>query len=456
MTLSPNGKLVYVVDSSASGPGEPAGITPVDAATDKAGPEIKLPQSSTPFPVSGLMFSPDSATAYAITPSGIVPVNTATHVAGKPIGLRTAMPVAMAVTPDGSTLAEVGTPITAREPGSPYANNVTLALLSTATGTVRKVVTLGDEPGAVAWKVVISPNGSTAYVLVTTQSPSQSPLVSSQSTVIAVDLATAKAAKPLDVGQGAQTLAMSPNGGTVYVLVTGPYHNSSPHYGPGSVVPIATATGTLGKPVPVGELPQALAISQPPLDQVQDLVATSTIKSQLGLPSRWLALEGHPGGRDRGTGALRLRPDDPGLLGRGVVRPGQGRPTGADAGCRSVRGLLPGQGERVEVPRCVLAHYLQGAFGRPARRTRALGCGADGRHLLPVLTATGPHGRYHHRADSTAAGPHGITTAAMADLNAAPTSPTVRCRPSATMALPELTTWVTSAAQAEKAASSTT
>ncbi len=60
-----------------------------------------------------------------------------------------------------------------------------------------------------------------------------------------------------------------------------------------------------------------------------------------------------------------------------------------------------------------------------------------------------------HRSTAPPA-PHGVTTAAMADLNAAPTSPTVRCRPSATMALPELTTWVTSAAQPEKAASSTT
>ena len=106
-------------------------------------------------------------------------------------------------------------------------------------------------------------------------------MVSSHSTVIPVDLSTGKAGKPLDVGPGAQTLAMAANGATVYVLVTGPYHSSSPHYGPGSVVPIATATATLGKPVPVGELPQAMAISQPPMDQAQDSVATATVKSEL-------------------------------------------------------------------------------------------------------------------------------------------------------------------------------
>jgi hypothetical protein len=118
-------------------------------------------------------------------------------------------------------------------------------------------------------------------VLTITQSPSQSPLVSSQSTLIPVDLATGKAAKALDVGQNAQALAVGPGGATVYVLVIGPYRNKSPHYGPGSVVPVAKATGLLGEPVPVGALPQAFAISRPPLDRAQDVVATPTVKSQL-------------------------------------------------------------------------------------------------------------------------------------------------------------------------------
>jgi DNA-binding beta-propeller fold protein YncE len=281
MTMSPNGKLVYVVDSSASHQGEPSGITPFNTSTGRAGPEIRLPQASAPFPVSGLVFSPNSATAYAITPLGVVPVDTATGRPGKVIGLRTSMPVALAVSPDGSTLAEVGTPITALEPGSPYTDNVTLALLSTATGGVRKVVTLGDEPGAVSWQVAMVPDGSTAYVLTIAQSPSASPFVSSQSTLVPVDLATGKGGKALDVGQSAQALAFGPGGTTVYVLVIGPYRSRSPHYGPGRVLPVAAASGLPGRAVPVGELPQAFAIAQPPLDRVQDVVATPSVKSQL-------------------------------------------------------------------------------------------------------------------------------------------------------------------------------
>ena len=135
---------------------------------------------------------------------------------------------------------------------------MTLALLSTATGAVRKVTTLGDEPGAVSWKVVFAPDGSTAYVLVTTQDPPPNSLVSSECTVTAVNAATGKAGRPLDVGQGAETMLMEPDGAALYVLVVGPYHNQSPHLGPGSLVPVATATGKLGKPVPLGVLPQAL------------------------------------------------------------------------------------------------------------------------------------------------------------------------------------------------------
>ncbi len=282
MTMSPNGKLIYVVDSSVSHQGEPSGITPFYTSTGKAGPEIKLPQAAyPPFPVSGLVFAPDSATAYAITPSGVVPVDTATGRPGKVIGLRTSMPVALAVSANGSTLAEVGTPITALEQGSPYANNVTVAFLSTATGAVRKVAPLGDEPGAVSWQVAMAPDGSTAYVLTIAQSPSLSSLVPSQSTLVRVDVATGKEGKAIDVGQSAQALAFGPGGTTLYVLVIGPYRSGSPHYGPGRVLPVAGATGLPGPAVPVGELPQAFAVAQPALDHVQDVVATPSVKSQL-------------------------------------------------------------------------------------------------------------------------------------------------------------------------------
>jgi len=255
MTMSPNGKLLYVVDSRQSNPGEPSAITPVDTATDTSAPAIKLARDLAPFSVSGLAFKSNSVTAYAITSSGIVPINTATGSLGKAIGLRTSTPVAIAVTRDDTAIAEVGVPVTALEQGSRYANNNTLALLSTATGVVRKVATLGDEPGAMSWEVAIAPNGSTAYVLATKSSPRES-------TVIPVDLATGTAGKTIDVGRNASMLTISPNGATVFVLDSGTYVGvGSPHNTPGRVIPIATSTGTVGKAITVGLAPSAFAIT---------------------------------------------------------------------------------------------------------------------------------------------------------------------------------------------------
>lgn len=255
MTMSPNGKFLYVVDSRQNNPGEPSAITPVDTTTDTPAPAIPLAKDSVPFAVSGLTFTSNSATAYAITSSGIVPITTATRKLGKAIGLRTSQPVAIAVMPSDSALAEVGVPITALEPGSPYANNVTLALLSTRSGVTGKVTKLGDEPGAISWEVAIAPNSSTAYVLVTTSSPRKC-------TVYPVDLATGTATKTIDVGRNASQIALSASGATLFVLDSGTYVGvGSPHNIPGRVIPIATSTGTVGRTISVGLAPVSFAMT---------------------------------------------------------------------------------------------------------------------------------------------------------------------------------------------------
>ena len=252
MTMSPNGKLLYVVDTNQSDPGEPSAITPVDTATDTAGPEIKLSKAPVPFPASGIAFASNSRTAYAITAAGVVPISTATGKVGKVIGLGTANQVAIAVAPDGSSIVEVGTPVTALEPKSPYTDNVTLAVVSATTGAVRSVAKLGNEPGA------ITPDGSTAYVLVITSLPRES-------LVIPVDLATGTAGKLIDAGRNAFSLALSQNGDTAYVLDGGTYKGAgSRHNTPGSVLPIATGTSTAGKAITAGLGPIAFATAPHP------------------------------------------------------------------------------------------------------------------------------------------------------------------------------------------------
>lgn len=255
MTMSPNGKLLYVVDTNQTDPGEPTAITPVDTATDRAGAEIRLSRASVPFPAAGVAFAPDNRTAYAITAAGVVPIDTANGAVGKPIGLRTADPVAVAVTPDGSSVVEVGTPITALEAGSAYGDNVTLAVASSTTGIPRAVAKLGNEPGAIAWRLAIAPDGSTAYVLVSESPPRTSALVP-------VDLETGAVGKSIDVGRNADAIAIGANGSTVYVLDGGTYVGpGAAHNVPGSLLPIAAATGALGKAIAVGLAPMALALA---------------------------------------------------------------------------------------------------------------------------------------------------------------------------------------------------
>jgi DNA-binding beta-propeller fold protein YncE len=70
--------------------------------------------------------------------------------------------------------------------------------------------------------------------------------------VTPIATATNTAGEPVEVGEGAQAIAITPDGRTAYVGVWGE---------PGTVVPIATATNTPGQPIEVGDGPYAIAIT---------------------------------------------------------------------------------------------------------------------------------------------------------------------------------------------------
>ena len=88
----------------------------------------------------------------------------------------------------------------------------------------------------------------------------------SGNTVTPINTATSKALKPIKVGYGAQAIAITPNGKTVYVA-------SGKNYFPGTVcgegtprpantvTPVSTATSKPGKPVHAGKYPGAIAIT---------------------------------------------------------------------------------------------------------------------------------------------------------------------------------------------------
>ena len=64
--------------------------------------------------------------------------------------------------------------------------------------------------------------------------------------------ATNPAGTPIEGGEGARAIVITPDGKTAYVAVWGE---------PGTVTPIATATNTAGTPIEVGDGPYAIAVT---------------------------------------------------------------------------------------------------------------------------------------------------------------------------------------------------
>ena len=140
------------------------------------------------------------------------------------------------------------------EPVTAYVANSgsgTVTAISTATSRVLKTIKVGFDDTAIA----ITPDGGTAYVV----SPDCGPCMTARSlpygTVTPIDTAANKALKAIKVD--GSNLAITPDGKTAYVLA-----DSSPTGSPShAVIPIRTATNTAGKAIRVGSGPDAIAIT---------------------------------------------------------------------------------------------------------------------------------------------------------------------------------------------------
>jgi DNA-binding beta-propeller fold protein YncE len=278
LVMSPNGKLLYVLDTSAAGDGKATEITPVDTATDSAEMPIKLA-------AQGVAFAPNSQTAYAVdTLRGVVPIDTATGATGKPIATLPAIPIDVAVTPDGKTVEVLGRPDPGLESGSPEGDDWTLTPVSTRAHTAGKPIMLGANLGASTGTVTIAADSKIAYVLVSRSGHGGS-------VVLPVNLSSGIVGRTIPVGQNAVMLALTPNGTGVFVLDGGTFAGvGSPHNTHGSLVWIATATETVRRVIPVGFAPLAFAIGPQPSSgvrgakgssDVQNLVVTRSVRGEL-------------------------------------------------------------------------------------------------------------------------------------------------------------------------------
>ena len=213
--VTPNGRTIYEVGSNV-GNGTP--LTPIDTATDTAGPAIGLGDVGT---VHGLAVMPDGHFAYLSATGGLFRISTATDTASKVADCSRYGCGAMAVTPDGRTLYVID--IVALNAAR------TVTVIRTASNAVLTRITLpvAETGRSSPVSIAVTPDSKTAYVV--DGSYNGQPGASS---VVPISVATNTALAPIKIQAAgdADGLVLAPDGRTAYVL--------SGH----AVTPIDTAT----------------------------------------------------------------------------------------------------------------------------------------------------------------------------------------------------------------------
>jgi len=220
----PTGVPVAYVANFGSGT-----VTPIDTATNKAEPPIKV--GNGPFDVA---ITPNGETAYVTDKldGTVTPIDLATGTTGTPIKVGL-LPFAIAITPNGKTayVADFG--------------SGTVTPIDLATDTAEAPIKVGLFPLGIA----VDPNGSVVYVTNFGGSSLLPPFY--PGTVTPISTATNTAGKPIPVGLAPYAVTFAPNGETAYVTTLGS----------GTLVPIDVATSKPGTPIPVGLGPDGVAVS---------------------------------------------------------------------------------------------------------------------------------------------------------------------------------------------------
>jgi len=280
---APDGKTLYVLDSTGA-------VTPISTTTHRAGRLVELGQGAG----AEMAITPDGATLYVAQfhppgtgPSYVIPIDTATNRAGKRIRVATAA-TAIMVTPDGKTVYIIGQPLTARQNiQSPASQRIEVTPIATATNRPGKPVLAGKGSLGEYTPVAMTPDGQTMYI------PDNTP-----DGVIPFSTATNTPGKLIGSGSArVNGITITPDGRTAYVIsepegnegggpaCTGP---------PGAVTPIATATNTAGKPVKVGCIPVAAAVTPDgqTIYVASDSGTVTPIATATGRPGKPIKIEG--------------------------------------------------------------------------------------------------------------------------------------------------------------------
>jgi len=236
----------------------PGALTPIELRSRLAEASIPLPVAGTP-PLGdyAVAVTPDGRRAYVVTQS--TPPGRSTRNVLIPVDLGTGRASAPIVLPGHGASGSVVVMHDGRTVLA--ASGTTIVPVDVATGAVGQPLDLGA--GRTVSGMALSPTTDMLYVLVSDG-------------VVPVDTATATAEAPIVTGLTVSSvssphgLVVSPDGGTLWVAGQGP-----PDFC-GRVVPVSTATGTVGTPTSFDAFgitdPAALAITS---DGTQLLVADS-------------------------------------------------------------------------------------------------------------------------------------------------------------------------------------
>jgi YVTN family beta-propeller protein len=196
-------------------------VTPIEVATNKPGPEIKV--GSGPFAVA---ITPDGKSAYVANEGGTVtPIEVATNKPGPEIKVGSG-PDGIAITPDGKTA---------------YVANAfsgTVTPIEVATNKPGPEITVGERPDGVA----ITPDGSLAYV-VNEGSGRVTPIEVATNTTDPIEI---------EVGSFPSDIAITPDGKTAYVT------NSVGN----TVTPFNVGTHETHPAIAVGSTPVGIAVTR--------------------------------------------------------------------------------------------------------------------------------------------------------------------------------------------------
>lgn len=213
LAITPNGRTLYVGCTDT--------VIPIDAATGRAARAIHIGPG-----VDQIVITPNGRTAYVGANNTVVPIRISTNRAGKPIKVarRGDGPLELGITPNGKTVYSV--------------NSVTVVPIATRTNKAGKPIYTGPN----FLSMVITPDGKTAYVL------------GAGNSVVPINTATNRAGKPIVIDSGTTdvfAMAIAPDGKTIYV----------PNFSAGTVVPVSTVTKTASKPIKVGPNPDSVVVT---------------------------------------------------------------------------------------------------------------------------------------------------------------------------------------------------